>query len=172
MDERIEGARVVLRRWRLSDVDALEEIVSSSLDHIAKFMSSAASEVADPAAFVALVDDAWNAGTVFAYAIEQASRIVGHITFSVAEPGGEIGYWVRVEDLGRGIATDALRTLTTHVFQTSTAVKSITSSCNAANVASTRVLENAGFRLESRKPWQPRNSCEADEELAFVLERA
>lgn len=74
IEEKIAGERIVLRRWHDSHLDQLRSIVSTSLDHIAIFMSSASGEVGDPEAFLALVREAWDDGEVFAYAIEEGDR--------------------------------------------------------------------------------------------------
>lgn len=167
VDERIEGDGITLRRWRAEDVDVLREIAASSLDYIARFMGSAASELADPEAFVTLAAQYWDDGRVFAYAVERDNEVVGHITYA---PDGDVGYWVRVEATGSGVATAAAGTLTNHVFA-KTPNSVIASACNAANTASRRVLEKSGFRLTGERTWTPRNEHEGDTELVFELTR-
>lgn len=167
MDERIEGNGVVLRRWRADDVDVLREIAATSLDYIARFMGSAASELAEPETFMVLAEQYWDDERVFAYAIERDDAVVGHITYG---PDGDVGYWVRVEAASSGVATAAARALAAHVFA-KTPSTTIASSCNAANAASRRVLEKSGFRLTGERPWTPRNEHEANTELTFELAR-
>lgn len=172
MEERIVGDRIVLRRWHESHLHQLRDIASSSLEHIATFMSSAASEIGDPDAFLVLVREAWDDGEVFAYAIEEGDRVVGHITFAPKPPGGVIGCWIRVEDIGRGLAASALRDLVKVAFLANPEITHIDASCNSANAASSRLLERAGFECIFRRPWQPRTPLEADEEQLWRVERS
>jgi len=59
------------------------------------------------------------------------------------------GYWLGEPFWGRGIATDALRRLVMHVFQ-STDIHRLEAGVYAWNPASARVLEKAGFTFEAR----------------------
>ncbi len=170
MDEVITGAEMELRRWMPSDREALAEIVTSSLPHIATYMPQAATELADPAAFLALASRLWAAGSVFAYSIVRAGRVVGHITLTPERSGAVVGYWVRSEDVGLGYATAAIGVLADAVF-CSTDIIELRADCNVANAASARVLAKAGFRLAGRRSWQPRTEAEAPEELLWVLDR-
>ncbi len=171
VDETIGGSGIVLRRWSDAHLVVLGEIVTSSLGHIATFMPSAASEVATPEAFLALVDSAWNDGEVFAYVIEEDDRLVGHITFAPSATGGVIGYWVRVEDVGRGIATDAVKALAAGVSNTEPGVNSLHASCDASNAASRRVLEKSGFRPVPPPRVKPRLDDRGHQEIEWARER-
>lgn len=59
----------------------------------------------------------------------------------------EIGYWLGRPYWGRGIATDALVTLTEHLFREGRALR-LFALPFAANLASIRVLEKAGYTRE------------------------
>ena len=61
----------------------------------------------------------------------------------------EIGYWLGRSFWGRGIATDALRGMTDHVFATMDVCR-IFAPVFESNPASARVLEKAGYVLEAR----------------------
>ena len=171
MDPEIVGDPVTLRRWDEAHLDQLRAIVASSLEHISTFMSTAASEIADPDAFLALVREAWDDGEVFAYAIEEVDLVVGHITFTPEPPGGVFGCWVRVEEAGRGLATAALGALVEAAFVTRSDVAYLEASCNVANLASTRLLGKVGFRCVDRRPWVPRTPSEGEEELVWRIRR-
>ena len=61
----------------------------------------------------------------------------------------EIGYWLGEEYWGRGIATEAVRGLTRHGFDT-LELNRLFATPFAGNAASCRVLEKAGYRYEGR----------------------
>jgi RimJ/RimL family protein N-acetyltransferase len=61
----------------------------------------------------------------------------------------EIGYWLGARHWGKGIATDALRAMTEHVFATRDVVR-LFAGVFEHNAASARVLEKAGYVLEGR----------------------
>lgn len=58
----------------------------------------------------------------------------------------EVGYWTHPEARGRGLMTAAVRLVTGHVFET-LGVQRVTAFAAAANLASRRVIERAGYRL-------------------------
>jgi len=88
-----------------------------------------------------------------AFAIDVGGEAIGSIGFvmlpDVERVSAEIGYWIAEPFWGRGIATEAVAAVTgyaiaTHGFTRMFAVPF------ASNVASCRVLEKAGYVLESR----------------------
>lgn len=86
------------------------------------------------------------------YAIEVDGVVAGGIGI---EPfGGErsgtaaFGYWLGRAYWGRGIATDAARTLSDDALANGN-LRRLDARVFAPNVASARVLEKAGFRLEA-----------------------
>lgn len=61
-------------------------------------------------------------------------------------PGAvELGYWLAAGHTGRGLATDAARTLTTLAFE-SPNIDRVEIRCDPRNVASARVPERLGYR--------------------------
>ena len=61
---------------------------------------------------------------------------------------GDLGYWLGREYWGRGIATSLVRALVRHGFETLN-LRRLEAPVMAANVASARVLEKAGFVCEA-----------------------
>jgi len=81
---------------------------------------------------------------------EQAIGSIGYILHDdVARFTAEMGYWVSEEFWGRGIATEAVRALTTYAMQTHD-LHRIYAEPYAWNAASCRVLQKAGFVCEGR----------------------
>jgi [ribosomal protein S5]-alanine N-acetyltransferase len=90
---------------------------------------------------------------VLNFAIEVQGHIAGGIGLlpasDVNRVSAEIGYWLGEAWWGRGIATDAVRGLTRHAFE-AFPLNRLFATPFAPNVASCRVLEKAGYRLEGR----------------------
>jgi RimJ/RimL family protein N-acetyltransferase len=85
------------------------------------------------------------------FAIDVAGEVVGGIGLRLNEDveriSAEIGYWVGRAYWGRGIATDAVRAVTEHAFATHDLTR-VYALPFAANAASIRVLEKAGYVRE------------------------
>ncbi len=86
-------------------------------------------------------------------AIEVDGELAGGV--GVEELGGErsgtgaFGYWLGREFWGRGIGTDAARTLSDHALRDG-GLRRLEATVFAPNAASARVLEKCGFALEAR----------------------
>jgi RimJ/RimL family protein N-acetyltransferase len=150
--ERIEDPPIVLRRYRGDELQALFEAVSTSTDHLSPWLAWASVEPLEQGLgdFVAHSIDAFDRGTNYDYAIwdlAEATLVGGAGLHPRLGPGRiEIGYWVRVGWLRRGIASGAARALTKAAFQL-TGVQEVHIHCDAANVASAGIPRGLGFRL-------------------------
>lgn len=84
-------------------------------------------------------------------AIEVDGAAVGAIGYipgaDIERFSAEIGYWLGRSYWGRGIATDALRTLTEHLFRERNLLR-LYAMPFADNAGSVRVLEKAGYERE------------------------
>ena len=85
-------------------------------------------------------------------AIEVSGTIAGGIGYSmhtdVERVSAEVGYWLGPEYWGRGIATAALRALTTRAFSTHEELRRLYAVPFSSNPASARVLQKVGYRCE------------------------
>jgi [ribosomal protein S5]-alanine N-acetyltransferase len=145
---RLTGRICTVRPWRASDVDALvrhandAEVARQLRD---RFPHPYTRD--DAVAFIrhAVEERAGN------LAIEVDDEAVGAIGFipgsDIERFSAEIGYWLGRHFWGRGIVTDALRTLTEHVFAERNLLR-IYALPFADNAASARVLEKAGYERE------------------------
>jgi RimJ/RimL family protein N-acetyltransferase len=80
----------------------------------------------------------------------EAAGAIGLVILSdVERVSAEIGYWLGEDYWGRGVATAALRAVTTEAFRRF-ALRRIFALPFGDNVASIRVLEKAGYVLEGR----------------------
>jgi [ribosomal protein S5]-alanine N-acetyltransferase len=86
------------------------------------------------------------------FAIDAGGVLAGGIGYTlrtdVERIGAEVGYWLGREFWGRGIATAALRLLTAHAFAAHPEMRRLFAVPFAANAASARVLEKAGYLRE------------------------
>ena len=105
---------------------------------------------------IALDDRAWTAGSGFAFAILDVAagdRIAGRIALSNVVRGpwrnANLGYWVDEAVRGRGHATTAARLIVRFAFDHA-GLHRVQPAVMPRNVASRRVVEKAGFRLEGR----------------------
>ena len=86
------------------------------------------------------------------FAIEVAGSVVGGIGYTLRQDveriGAEVGYWLGRAFWGRGIATTALRLVTSHAFAAHPELRRLWAVPFARNLGSARVLEKCGYRRE------------------------
>jgi RimJ/RimL family protein N-acetyltransferase len=143
---RLETARLVLRRYEASDVQALDGDAIRSIEHIGRFMPNARAELlGDRATLLADAGRAFDAGERFAYGMFlPGGQYVGNCC--VRWTGVDelnIGYWVLLEHLRKGYASEAVRTVTEAGF--AVGVRRFVLNCNPSNVASIGVARSTGF---------------------------
>ena len=87
----------------------------------------------------------------FAFAIEADGRVIGSIGAfrcdNIHSKTAEIGYYISQPYWGQGCATTSVKELCKYVFDNSDIIR-IFAEPFARNIASCRVLEKAGFKLE------------------------
>ncbi|WP_046778245.1 GNAT family N-acetyltransferase [Streptomyces yangpuensis] len=157
MEEPAESFRselVDLRRWRMSDLDALERAIHESLDHLVPWMPWAA----DPgrrqtAAFLTRVDEEWETGRTYAYAITLDAEVIGGCSLMRRiGPGAlEIGYWIHSARTGRGLVTAAVAGLVGQGFRLACTDR-VEIHHDVANHASGAVARRLGFTEVERVP--------------------
>ena len=96
-------------------------------------------------------DHAQGNAKVFFIAAKGSGRLVGGITLGNIRHGvsqsAQIGYWIGQPHAGRGLMTDAVKTLCRFAFG-ELKLHRIEAACIPENSRSVRVLEKAGFRRE------------------------
>ncbi len=121
---RIVTRRLVLRCWQPQDAPALKAAIDISREHLAPWMPWARGDPADLQATIALLR-AWRArfdlGQDFVYGIfnRDEAQVIGStgLHARVGSDAREIGYWVHVDHIGRGYATEAAAALTRVGFE-------------------------------------------------------
>ena len=158
------GDDLILRLLRVSDARAVAHAVRESLEHLRPWMPWANEESTREsfqrqrlrgAKHNAALGDEWQYGLFSS----NESSVVGAFGLMARKwPATiEIGYWVHVDEIGRGFATRASRALT----NASLALDGITTvciRCDETNVRSAAIPRGLGFtlvRTESRAPEAP-----------------
>jgi len=148
----LESDGFLLRSWREEDAESLTRYANNP-----KVGANMGSPWPDPYT----VDDArkWIASCLdesrlnTRFTIDIDGEAVGGIGYDFLDEVHrykvEFGYWLGEPFWGRGIATEATRRLTRHLFEDVGVVR-IQAKVFEWNVASMRVLEKAGFTLEGR----------------------
>jgi RimJ/RimL family protein N-acetyltransferase len=141
---------ITLRPWIERDVDAIaaacrDDDIAWWLDQVPQPYTEA-----DARTYVAMTRRGWKDGSHAAFAVTDAGT--GEVAGSVGlhwldtENGvAEVGYWVRRESRGRGVATRATR-LAAGWALTTCGMHRVQLRAEARNVASQRVAESSGFR--------------------------
>jgi RimJ/RimL family protein N-acetyltransferase len=98
--------------------------------------------------------------------------VIGTVSFALERDPrqGDLGYWIGVDYWNHGYATEAVRAVIAHGFD-SLRLERIQASCFASNVASTRVLEKAGLCREALLPQHIEDNGVMHDVLQFGLSR-
>jgi RimJ/RimL family protein N-acetyltransferase len=145
----LTGSRVHLRPWRPDDADA---VFAACQDEDIQRWTTVPSPYTreDAVAYVTEVAPAaWaDGGAVFAVVDAVTGRVAGSIgAHGMTDGVAHVGYWTAPDARGRGLTSDALRTLTGWLLQERGAAR-VELVVEPANTASVRVAEAAGFRAE------------------------
>ena len=151
--ERIElSPNVALVRCRPERAAAAVAAINTSLDHLWPWMAWASEPAtnAGMATFFAASEELWDQHKDFGYSIVDVDdAVLGgcglHGRLGVT--GLEIGYWVHVDHIGRGLATDASAALTDAAFAIP-GIERVRIQCEESNARSARVPEKLGYAFE------------------------
>ncbi|MFI2077517.1 GNAT family N-acetyltransferase [Streptomyces triculaminicus] len=145
--ENLSSDRVELRRWRMTDLDALEQAIYESLDHLVSWMPWAANHGRQQTAdFLARSHDEWETRQAFGYAITSGAVVIGSCGLHrrIGAGGLDIGYWIHPHWTGQGLATMAAAALVAQGFQLA-GIDRLEIHHDAANPASGAVALHLGF---------------------------
>lgn len=136
---------VTLRAWRRTDSDSLVECLDGDPE-IAAWLDQVPQPYtrADALAYIGGIGE-----NAFAVTDAGTDRVLGSIGIRFNDTGdvGEIGYWTRSEARGHGVMTRALVLAARWAFDEGGAAR-VQLRADVENVASRRVAEKAGFKLE------------------------
>jgi RimJ/RimL family protein N-acetyltransferase len=156
----------VVRKYETTDAQALVDAVTDSYKHLEPWMSWIKFEpqtVAQREELIKTWSEAWDDRTDFAMGIFLGDRVVGgtglHLRGDVNTV--EIGYWVHVDYIGRGIATQVSRALTEAAFALWEEIDTVVIIHDEANIASGKVPDLLGFQHVSRGNREPEAPAES-----------
>ena len=178
LPDTISAGPIELRRWQPGDLPAVLDAVSASLPELRAWMPWARDPVIADSYADLLKNShaAFDAGTEFAFGMVETSglAVVGACGLHFRQgPGiGDIGYWVRTDRHRRGLATAAVRALTTAAFRYLDDLGEIHITMDKANLPSAGVPARLGFKLrmeEDREVLAPGHSGRG---LRWMITRA
>jgi ribosomal-protein-serine acetyltransferase len=174
--ERVSVDSVTIRRWVDADAAALHALILANLDHLRPWMAWIAAEPLSLSAREAKIGEwtrRWDDGVDFPYAITDGDGdlLGGCGLHRRTGPAGlEIGYWIRGDRVGQGIATRAVAALTEAAFSVE-GVDHVEIHHDAANVASRRVPEKNGFELVGESADEAVAPCEVGVDVTWRRRR-
>jgi RimJ/RimL family protein N-acetyltransferase len=145
----LAGDGVALRRWRIEDVPAVAAACQDpEIPRWIPFVPMPYEEE-DARTYVQGCLDAGAERHPFAIVSTDTGRLLGSIDMRVnAMRTGHIGYWIAAEARGKGVCTEALRTLCGWALD-ALALGRLELVTDPENMASQRVAEKVGFRREA-----------------------
>ena len=173
--ERLERDGVVLRRPQAEDIDAMGAAVAASLEHLRPWMAWADDEATTPnrrREHLERCDAGWADGSDFAYlAVDPGDGAVvgaGGLHRRIGPRAIEIGYWVHVDHVGRGVATAVAGALTEAALALPD-VDRVEIHCDEANVRSAAVPRRLGYRLDRIEDDDVTAPAETGRSMVWVL---
>jgi len=155
------GDRIRLDRTRARHAPQIAAAVSQSLPELMQFMDWAASGLVRPedfADFIAQSHDGWEQHLEYNFVVisrepgADCGRVIGGcgLMRRVGPAAIEIGYWIRSDQAGRGLATEAAGLLVNAAWTLSDVAR-IEIIRDGANEASGRVADKLGFNEMERR---------------------
>ena len=149
----LPGPTVTLRRYRLTDRDVLRESIAASLDHLQPWMPWAQAPPTEESVLAFLIPAVEDFGAEhpaeYAITLTGSGRFAGGCGLMprIGPRALEIGYWLDVRFVGRGLATEAVALLTDAAL-TIDGVDRVEIHIDEANVRSAAIPERLGYRLD------------------------
>lgn len=143
----------MLRRWHLDDAPLLLEAIAASQSDLMRWTPWV---IPTPFGATTLIErltrfrDQFDAGESFIYGIFDAlgTRVLGGAGLygRVGPDALEVGYWIRSDQSGRGLATRAASELTRTAFDTCQ-VQRVELRCDPSHEASLAIARKLGFQF-------------------------
>ena len=171
-----ESARLTIRQWTDDDAAVMEAAIEASLGHLRPWMPWAAEHPAsrqDQLARIRRWRTERERGSDSVFGLFRDGVVVGaaglHRRFG---PGAvEIGYWIHVDHIRRGYATEAAGALTAAAFAVPH-IERVEIHTDKANIASAGVPRRLGFVLAGESPDEVEAPGEMGIECRWVMTRS
>jgi len=144
---------VMIRPWQPGDADSLYAAARASMSTVGRWLPWCHENYAraDSEAWIEHSAESWDSGEQYAFAIlaDDESRVLGGAglnRFDRARGMANLGYWVRTDAQGRGVATQAARLVGAFGFENGFAQLEIVAAID--NLPSRRVAEKSGARFQ------------------------
>jgi len=175
LPERLEADGLVLRRWTIDDAPELQRAVTSSAEHLRPWMPWISAEPLDLEARRTLIgtwQHNWEAGGDAVLGVYVDGEVAGSTGLHRRRgPRAlEIGYWIHVDFLRRGLATRVAATLTEAALALP-GVEAVEIHHDKANQVSARIPRSLGYRFLGETPDTPEAPAEVGVDWGWRLER-
>ena len=173
LPEVVVGPRLALRRWRVSDMAVLRDAIQDSIEHLRPWMSWIEFEPlsdSDREALIHRWEDDWAAGREVVFGAFVGDQVVGGCGFHrrAGPQTLEIGYWVHVDHLRQGYATEMARTLTSAAF-TVPDIDRVEIHHDKANTRSGAIPEALGYHLDGESRVKPHAPATIGIDMAWSI---
>lgn len=174
LPEVVTTPRLTLRVWRLEDAPALAEAVQVSREHLVPWMpwASGDASVEHYEAFIGERRAHWAAGGDATYGVFAGGAVAGGTGLHRRRGPGvlEIGYWVHVDYIGRGYATEISASLTDAAFCVE-GIDRVEIRHDGANLRSRAVPRRLGFTNEGELAGERKTSGDAGVDWVWAVTR-
>jgi ribosomal-protein-serine acetyltransferase len=171
LPERIEGPRLLVRRWTPNDLNLLALTVERNAEHLRPWMPWIADEPLPSQERLTLLEhwqQEWREGGDAVLAIVLNDEVVGGsgLHRRRGPHGLEIGYWVDKDHLGQGIATEVVAMLTSAALLL-TDISFVEIHHDKANVRSAMIPRRLGYQFLGETPDSPAAPAEVGIDCAW-----
>jgi RimJ/RimL family protein N-acetyltransferase len=161
-----------LRPWKIEDLNSLVKFANNY--KIAKFMTDKFPHPYNAENGKIFIESATNDFPLNIFAIDingEASGGIGlHLQGDIQCKNAELGYWLAEPYWGKGIISKAVEQIVDYGFKT-WKISRIFARPFGTNIASQKVLEKAGFKLEARLDKTLFKNGEYLDELIYAVRR-
>ncbi len=152
--ERLESDRVVLRRPTTDDAALVADTLGANIEHLRGWMAWAPTVAVTEVEQVERLREVaqwWDEGTEYRYLILDPSQTellgIAGLHRRIGVGALELGYWLAHDQVGRGCATVAARSLTDAALSLPD-VDRVEIHCDETNTRSAAIPARLGFRLD------------------------